>query len=132
MAYFSHLALAQDFLGNRPDLSFPTPIMVLTWRIEGLEHRLEELNERGNPNRYCGISREILQYVLPEYLHNAGDVVAAIELAKQRLSEELEAEKKEYYEESIPCAYLQNEFITPIVAPAVKPKERVMTRGVAV
>ena len=127
MAYFSQLALAQDFLGNRPDLSFTTPIMVLKWRIEDLERRLEELNERGSPNKFCKISREVLPYVLPEHMHNAGDVSAAIELAQQRLSEELDAEKKEYYEEAIPCAYLPYEVIKPVV-PSVNQKERVMTR----
>ena len=102
MGYFSQLALAKDFYGNRPDTSFPTPLMVLKWRVIDLETRLFELKDKKSGFEGSAIPKELLHYVLPEHLTHIKDVEIAIVLAKERVIEEEEFEKKKAYKEEFP------------------------------
>lgn len=98
MGYFNHLSLYKDFHGNRPDTSFPTPIMVLQWRIIDLEERLAEVKKTDKSLEKSRIPKEILHYILPEQLFRVKDVEAAIFLAQKKIAEEELEETKAYKE----------------------------------
>ena len=99
MGYFNHLSLYKDFVGNRPDNSFPSRLMELNWRVEVLTNRLEIIKEKGYSGGFSRIRKEYLPYVLPEHLYRVSDVELAIELAQQSIIEEETELKKEYVEE---------------------------------
>lgn len=99
MGYYSQLALANDFHGNRPDTSFPTPIMVLQWRIMDLEDRLSEVKKTDKSLGGSRIPKEIIHYILPEHFHQVEDIELAIEVAQEKIAEEELEEKKAFKEE---------------------------------
>lgn len=132
MGYFSQLALANDFYGNRPDTSFPTPVMVLKWRVMDLESRLLELMDKKSGFEGSVIPKEVIHYVLPEHLTRIKDVELAIELAKQKIDEEMSTGKNEY-KEAFPeeRLYSPSVIIVPSAVVAGKDikREKVHTRG---
>lgn len=132
MGYFSQLALVKDFYGNRPDTSFPTPVMVLKWRVTDLETRLLELRDKKSGFEGSVIPKEVIHYVLPEHLTRIEDVELAILLAKQKIDEE-ESEGRNEYKEEFPeeRLYSPSVVIVPsavVVGKEIK-REKVNTRG---
>ena len=99
MGYYSQLALANDFHGNRPDTSFPTPTMILQWRIADLNERLLEVKKTDKSLGESRIPKEILHYIFPEHLFRVKDVEKAIEIALEKIQAEQNEEKKAYKEE---------------------------------
>ena len=131
MGYYSHLSLAQDFFGNGPDISFPTPVEVMRWKIQDLETRLNELQEHSLGNSFARISKDQLPWVLPEHMNSVSDVIKAIELAQHSLAVEEAEAKTAYYEvKPDPIVFSPRVVIVPSVAPEKQSnREKVLTHG---
>lgn len=71
------------------DRSYPSYEEQLRWRLEDLEARLEELNAGRvgftDTSADCCRSKEDLAYTLPEELFHAYDVLAAMEMVREKL-----------------------------------------------
>lgn len=85
MGYFSNLALEKAEQAVFEDLSYPSPEMQLQWRIEELFLRLEELHYESFDYSDCRLSRNDIEYALPEHLSNVDDIITAIAIAKYKL-----------------------------------------------
>ena len=97
MGYFSNLALEKEEQAVFEDLSYPSPEMQLQWRIEDLFLRLEELHPESFNYSDCRLSRNDIEYVLPEHLSNVNDIITAIAIAKYKLQH---AFPEDQYEET--------------------------------
>lgn len=98
MGYYSELALDDAF---HEDYSYPSPELQLQWRIEDLIGRLEDVSD-GNVGtaaskyREYRFSEDDLAYAPPEFFSRSSDIIAAIELAKEKMA--ALKEKNEYFQ----------------------------------
>ena len=87
MGYFSEMATIEP--DYEEDHSYPTPELQLIWRLEDLERRLEELNSGMGIKKFgdCRLSKQEVEYALPEDLSEIEDIVYAIDVAREKLSD---------------------------------------------
>ena len=88
MGYYSELALDDTF---REDYSYQSPELQLQWRIEDLTVRLEDVSggnigTAASKYREFRFSEDDLAYAPPEFFSGSSDIIAAIELAKEKMA----------------------------------------------
>lgn len=88
VGYYSELALDDTF---REDYSYQSPELQLQWRIEDLTVRLEDVSggnigTAASKYREFRFSEDDLAYAPPEFFSGSSDIIAAIELAKEKMA----------------------------------------------
>ena len=85
MGYYTNLADA--FLGEDNDYSYPSPERELFWRMDDLDLRLEELRIKNACYGSHVTLPDDIRYALPEHLDTISEVKRALEFATNDLRE---------------------------------------------
>ena len=112
VGYYSELALDDTF---REDYSYQSPELQLQWRIEDLTVRLEDVSggnivTAASKYREFRFSEDDLAYAPPEFFSGSSDIIAAIELAKEKMAA-LKAKNVHFQIEENPKSTVELDYI---------------------
>lgn len=112
VGYYSELALDDTF---REDYSYQSPELQLQWRIEDLTVRLEDVSggnigTAASKYREFRFSEDDLAYAPPEFFSGSSDIIAAIELAKEKMAA-LKAKNAHFQIEENPKSTVELDYI---------------------